>query len=370
MIFTECFSVIPDPRKDINKRHNLLDILFLTVSALLCGADSWDEIEEFGKLKSDWLKTHRPFDNGIPSHDTLSRVIALIDPNVLASSFVNWVNEMRKKTGREIIAIDGKTLRGSFKDDRQSSLHVLSAWAKDQGLSLGQLRSEGKKNEIKTIPKLIDMLNVEGSIVTCDAMGCQKEIAEKIIDKKADYVFGLKGNQGNLNKEVQAWFHKNEREGFEKIDYSQFEEITKGHGRIDERHYLQLPVSEWFDHASLWKGLKSVIRVQRKRHIKGQETEETSYYISSLGQDAQEVARAIRGHWSIENSAHHLLDVTFKEDASRIRMGHAAENMSTLRKVAINLVKQEKTKPKLSVKRKRFSAALDDQYLDAILFGT
>lgn len=212
------------------------------------------------------------------------------------------------------------------------------------------------------------MLEVEGSIITCDAMGCQKAVADKIIEKKADYVFGLKGNQGNLSKEVQAWFHKNEREGLD-IECSEFYEVSKGHGRIDERTYLQIPVTDWISAAKGWSGLKSVIRVQRKRHIKGEVAEEISYYISSLAINAEEAARAIRGHWSVENSLHHVLDMTFREDASRIRNGNAAENMSTLRKVAINLLKQEKSKPKLSVKRKRFEAILDEGYLDKIIFG-
>ena len=369
MSFIDHFSTVSDPRKNINKVHNLFDILFLTVSALLCGVESWDEIEQFGHSKIDWLKKHRPFDAGIPSHDTIARVISAIDPDVLAQSFIAWVNELRQEKGRDIIALDGKTLRGSFTGDRQTALHVLSAWSKEHGLALGQLRSAGKKNEIKTIPILLDLLDVEGTIVTCDAMGCQKDIAAKVVEKKADYVFGLKGNQGNLCKETQAWFHKNEREGIENIEYSEFKEVSKGHGRIDERAYLQIPITNWVSGSEEWSGLKSVIRVQRKRHIGGKITEDVSYYISSLAVDAEEAARAIRGHWGVENSLHHLLDMTFREDASRIRKGNAAENMSTLRKVAVNLLKQEKSQTKLSVKRKRFAAILDEHYLDKIIFG-
>ena len=368
MSFVDHFSVIPDPRKDINVLHNLLDILFLTVSAILCGADSWYEIEYFGKSKVDWLKKYRRFENGIPSHDTIARVIANINPDILAQSFIGWVNGLRQKNGRDVIALDGKTLRGSFNGDRHTALHVLSAWSKNNGLVLGQLKSKGKKNEIKTIPELLDLLELEGVIVTCDAMGCQKDIAEKIIAKKADYVFGLKGNQGNMNKEVQAWFHKNQREKLKHVAYSEFQEVTKGHGRIDERAYLQLPVSDWIKGIDQWAGFKSVVQVRRKRHFKDRITEETSYYMTSLEIDAKEAARAIRGHWGIENF-HYLLDMTFREDASRIRTGHAAENMSTLRKVAINLAKQENTQSKMSIKRKRFAAALDDRYLDTIIFG-
>jgi len=369
MSFIDHFSVIPDPRKDINVLHNCLDILFLTVSAILCGAESWDDIEHFGKSKMSWLKKYRSFENGAPSHDTISRVIASVNPNILAHSFIGWVNELREKSERDIVAFDGKTLRGSFDGDRHSALHVLSAWSKNNGLVLGQLRSKGKKNEIKTIPELLDLLELEGTIVTFDAMGCQKEVAKKVIEKKADYVFGLKGNQGNLNKEVHAWFHKNERENLENIEYSEFQEVTKGHGRIDEREYMQLAVTDWISGVDDWAGLKSVVRVYRKRHLKNKTTEETSYYITSLDVEAKEAAQAIRGHWGIENSVHHLLDMTFREDASRIRMGYAAENMSTLRKVAINLAKQEKTQSKMSIKRKRFAAALNDKYLDSIMFG-
>lgn len=368
MNFLEHFQPLDDPRSHINRKHDLLDILFLTISAILSGSEGWEGIEAFGHLKLDWLRKYRVFENGIPRHDTVARVIAALDPEQFVGCFMSWVNEVRHANGQDVIAIDGKTLRRSHDGERKAALHLISAYCCETGLVLTQAESKGKKNEIKTVPEVLDLLALTGCTVTLDAMSCQKKIVEKIRAKKADYVIALKGNQGNLEKEVKAWVHKLEREGFKGVAHQQFEQIEKGHGRIEERYYRQIKINDWLTEAENWKDLTTIIEVRRVRHCNNKKSEETQYYISSLPLDAERAGHTIRSHWAIENSAHWVLDVTFSEDNSRIRRHHAPENMAAIRRFVMNLAKINTTL-KTSMKRKRQMAGWDDEVRAKLLFG-
>lgn len=368
MSFLKHFETLEDPRSHINRQHDLLDIIFLTISAVLSGAEGWEGIEEFGHIKLDWLKRSRPFEAGIPRHDTIARVISALSPEPLVNCFINWVNEVRHSHGQPTIAIDGKTLRRSHDGERKAALHLLSAYCSESGLVLAQAPSKGKKNEINTIPEVLELLEIKDSTITIDAMGCQKSIAQKIRSGKAHYVLALKGNQGKLHEEIKAWLHKAERENYQGIAYQEYDQIDKGHGRIEERYYRQLQVNDWVSHAKSWKDLKTVIQVKRIRHEKGKTTEETQLYISSLPLDAARAGKSIRSHWSIENRAHWVLDMSFNEDDSRIRRQHAPENIAAIRRFVMNLARLD-TSIQRSMKRKRQMAGWDDDVRANLLFG-
>ena len=314
MSFVDHFSHIEDPRKPINLKYDFLDMLFLTVAGVVSGAEGWSDIVDFGYNKLDWLQQYRDFEHGIPVDDTLARIIRAIEPAQLNQAFINWVNEERRETGKEQIAIDGKTLRGSRDAEQHSALHSITAWSKSEGLVLAQLKSSAKKNENASVLEVLNVLNVKGATVTVDAMNTQKKIAERIIDKKADYVMCVKDNQKTLREEIAAYFHKVERDTSEhlKID----EEVDKGHGRVEVRRCSALRVNEWISEADKWKGIQSIVKVERERHLlsTGKVQTETQYYISSLTASPKELAEAIRGHWEVENKVHWVLDVTFKED--------------------------------------------------------
>lgn len=369
--FIQHFASIKDPRIDRCKRHELMDILFLSVCAVLSNAEGWEDIEDFGHTKLDWLRRYRPFANGIPKHDTIARVLSRLEPGALQQSFLSWVKEIAARSCADIIAIDGKAARRSFKTkERKNPLHMVSAWSCNNGLVLGQRKVADKSNEITAIPLLLDLLELKGATVTIDAMGCQKDIAAKIVSKKGHYMLALKGNQGRLQEEVKAWFHKARREAFHGLTYQEDEQTEHGHGRIEVRRCTQIMLSpDWLTHGAQWAGLKTVVELQSERHIEGQVSHETRYYISSHDVDAAHAARIIRGHWEIENKLHWVLDVTFKEDESRIRRGQGAEVMNAMRKIALNLLKQNTTR-EASMKRKRKMAALDDAFRAELLLGT
>lgn len=368
--FITHFSVIEDPRIERCKKHALIDILFLSVCAVLTGAEGWEDIEDFGLAKLDWLQKYLPFDNGIPKHDTIARVLSRLNAASIQTCFIGWVKEIAADVSADIIAIDGKTARRSFSTkDRKNALHMVSAWSCGHGLVLGQQKVDKKSNEITAIPKLLDLLDVKGCTVTLDAMGCQHKIAEHIIDKGGDYVIALKGNQGQLNEEVKAWFHIAQREQFNKIAYSQSEETDAGHGRIEVRKCLQLEIpNHWLSDKEKWSSIKTVIRVDSERHIGKNCTTESRYYISSHKLNAERLNGIIRNHWSVENTLHWTLDMTFHEDDSRIRRGNGAEVMNAFRKLALNIVKSN-TSRKASMKRKLKMAALDDEFRAELLLG-
>lgn len=366
--FMTHFGTIPDPRIKRCRQHELIDILFLSICAVLCGAEGWEEIEDFGHARLTWLRRSFLFENGIPTHDTIARVLSRLEPDALQSSFISWINSACELSNGEVIAIDGKTVRRSFKKgDRQSAIHMVSAWAHDNALVLGQLKVNNKSNEITAIPALLELLDIKDCIITIDAMGCQTAIAEKITTKGADYVLALKGNQGHLSNAVKYLF---KQDTLTELKHDCIEHIDTGHGRNEKRVCRQIEINnKWLPERERWTKLNTIIEITATRETQTSSSTERRYYISSLPLDATKANSAIRQHWSVENSLHWVLDMTFREDESRIRRGHAAEVMSTLRRITLNLLKSDTTK-KASLKRKRKIAALDEDFLSTLVSGS
>jgi len=321
-------------------------------------------VEDFGCAREDWFKSFLELPNGMPSHDTYNRVFSAINPKEFESCFINWTQDVCHLTKGEVIAIDGKTARGSSKEVGKKAVHIVSAWACENKMVLGQVKVDEKTNEIKAIPELLEWLNIKGCIITIDAMGCQKDIAQKIIDKKADYLLSLKGNQGTLLDNVTPYFkHESDRKDLDFV-----RTVEKDHGRIEIRKCWVTSDINWIhSHHPDWDHIQSVAMVESTRTIlKSQETSvERRYYISSLPSDAQKLLSASRQHWGIENSLHWVLDMTFNEDRSRIRNGYGQQNFSLLRKSALNLIK--KLPDKRSLNRRRFMASIDQNYLMSVL---
>ena len=359
-----CLRVIRDPRVDRTKLHPLESILFTAICAVLSGAESWEDMEDFGNLRREWLERFVQFPHGVPSHDTFGRVFAQIDSEAFQKSFLSWVKAVCVTSGAQIIAIDGKTLRRSHDRAKgKEALHLVSAWSQANHLLLGQVKTEDKSNEITAIPKLLEMLDVKDCMVTVDAMGTQKEIAEQIQERKADYVMALKGNHALVHQEVQSFWSDPE---LPEAEYQSYETADKGHGRIEVRRYRISGQIDWFADKGAWKGLRSIGMVESERTIGEHTTVEKRYYLTSLKADAQEFARAVRGHWSIENQLHWSLDVSFNEDQCRVRVKRAAENFALLRRMALHLLKRD-TASKKSLNRKRRQAAMDPTYLETLL---
>jgi len=365
LVFFESFSDLPDPRRSQGQRHKLLEILFIALSAVLCGADEFTEMEEFGQSRENWLREYLELPHGIPSHDTFGRVFALLQPAAFEESFLRWVKQMVELNPREVVAIDGKTVRRSH-DRGREAIHVVSAWARENRLTLGEVKVSDKSNEIRAVPQLLKLLELKNCIVTADAMNCQKEIASEVREAQADYVLSLKENHPTLHKEVERVFQAVEEERTSGFTISRTSTLDKEHGRIEERRYCQINAPDYLYGYKEWADLKSIGMVEAEREVEGTSTVEKRYYLSSLAVDAEVFSRAARGHWSIENSCHWILDVVFGEDDSRVRAGHAAENLARLRKIANNLLQHDKS-VKRGVKTKRFKAALDHSYLLKIL---
>ena len=367
--FLKHFNSITDPRIERCKKHELIDILLLAISAVISGAQGWEDIEDFGHLKLDWLKRYGAFNAGIPRHDTIARVICRLKSDEIEHAFQSWISSLIETTGADIIAMDGKTSRRSFTTkDRKSALHTVSAWSCQHQLVLGQTAVDSKTNEITAIPELLTMLDIENSIITLDAMGCQQEIAKQIIKQKADYILALKGNHSGMQSELEAWWHKSEREGLTNSNYDKHTEISSGHGRIETRVCQQLLIDKsWLDKIYQWSGLKSVIQVTAEVHDKssGTDTIETRWYISSLALGAEQALNAVRSHWQVE-SMHWMLDMNFREDESRIRKKQGPLVFNVMRKIAMALFKQDTTKT-ASMARKKKMAGLDDDYRSTLL---
>jgi len=358
---------VPDPRRERTKLHQLVDILIIAVCATICAAETWEEIEEFGRAKEGWFKKFLALPNGIPSHDTFRRVFLLINPKKFQEAFLIWVRSVAQVTGGEVIAIDGKQVRGARTPEGKEGLRMVSAWAAEQRLVLGQLKTTEKSNEITAIPLLLELLELRGCIVTVDAMGCQREIAAQIIKQEADYVLSLKGNQGSLHEEVVEYFAWASKTDLKDLEYDSCQTLEKDHGRIEERRCWVTEDTDWFTEKAEWAGLRSFIMVEATREVLGQAaTVERRYFISSLPADAKQALRAVRGHWQVENSLHWVLDVAFREDGCRTRTGNAPENLATLRHIAVNLLKQERG-CKLGVKSKRLKAGWDESYMLKVL---
>jgi predicted transposase YbfD/YdcC len=364
------FADLEDPRQSHKVKHRLDDIILLAIFAVISNAQSWTEIEAFGKSKAAWLRQYLVLENGIPSHDTIQRVFQILDPDILMSQFIKWTQGMMSVSQGKLIAIDGKTLRGSYDVGRErKALHLVRAWATEQGLLLGHQKVDEKSNEITAIPEVLTLLALKGCIVTIDAMGCQTDIARQIVEQGGDYVLALKGNQERLHTHAVDWFDYAMKSDFRLVgDHDYAKTTNKGHGRIDIRECWLIrntPVIEEFREQHGWAGLQTLIMIRRQRQIAGKRTEELSYYISSLTDAASEILYAVRRHWAIENECHWVLDVIFDEDRSRIRLGDSPENFSLLRQITLSILKQDNTKG--SLKGKRFKAALDDAFRSQLI---
>lgn len=365
----DAFADLADPRVDRTKEHHLLDIVAITICAVICGADSWVAIEEFGKAKQTWLQRFLALPGGIPSHDTFGRVFAALDAEQFQHGFLHWVRAVWPATAGEVIAVDGKTLRRSHdRSNGKAAIHLVSAWAGQARLVLAQRKVNDKSNEITAIPDVLRLLDLDGCTVTVDAMGCQTAIAKQIVQQGADYVLAVKENQEQLYTDVVDTFRYAQHNNWRDVRYSYYRAVDGGHGRIDTRNYWVIAdpdVLAYLNPKGAWTDLSAIGMVAIERLGIETPVEERRYYVLSGAPDARRFADAVRGHWGIENSVHWVLDVTFDEDRSRVRAGNAAQNLAVVRHIALNLLRQEPSKG--SIKTKRFRAALDDHYLLKVL---
>ena len=363
--FIEYFKLIEDPKQSEKTAHNLIEIIFISVCAYICGANSWDGVFEFAKARESWLRKYIPLVNGVPSRVTYWRAFTFIEPNSFQKCFREWSSSLVGHTKH--IAIDGKTLRGTYDPtDSKTALILVSAWATDRGILLGQVKTDVKSNEITAIPKLLDMICIKDCLVSIDAAGCQVSIAKKIIDLEGDYLFSLKGNQGTLKNDVEDFFQDMIGMNWQGFDYEYIESLEKGHGRVDSRKvYLVRADSEM---KKKWANIYSLVLVISSRTIKGKESVEYRYYISSSSMKVDEMAFAIRKHWGIENGFHWSMDVGFREDRQVAQIGTLAENLAVLRRIAFNHLNQvEKEKRSLSIENKRLKAAMSTDFLEKVL---
>lgn len=361
-------SRVEDPRSDKNKLYPLDEVLLLCICAVASGADGWESIADFGREKLAWLRGFLPFAQGIPSPDCLGWVMARLPRRAFQEAFVAWTQSVAQLTGGEVVAIDGKTLRRSHdRRNGQRAVHMVSAWANANRLSLGQVATEEKSNEIKAIPELLDLLELKGCIVSIDAMGCQTAIAERIVAQGADYVLAVKDNQPELHEAVKDYFETARANEFAHVPVDTYEETDAGHGRCEVRRCRVVEDLSTLPDPSRWAGLRSIAMVESERHEGDRVSHETRYYLTSLAPNARQVGHAVRAHWGVENRLHWVLDVTFREDDSRVRRNHAPANFNILRQFALNLLRREPSK--ISVKRKRLKAAYNDSFRAKVVFG-
>jgi len=361
--FIRYFAALPDPRVNRAKKHALSDILGVTLCAVICGADSFEEIERFGDARVDWLKKFFPLANGIPSHDTFNRVLAALDRQVFAACFGQWMADLSTATGLKAIAIDGKACRGASGDTFSGCLHLVSAWATENGLILGQEAVPDNGHEITTIPVLLKALDLKGAVVTIDAAGCQKAIVEQIRAQGGDYVVTVKGNQQALHRAVAAAFEKAGETGWAGCDLSA--SVEDGHGRHEERYVTVIRAPEGLPAG--WKDVGAVVVVGRERVANGKNASTCHFYLTSLRGTAEELGGYVRGHWGVENGLHWCLDIAFREDENRTRDTNAGANLGVVRRVSASLLKQDPTRG--SIKAKRLNAGWDQQYLEQVLQG-
>ncbi len=364
------FAELKDPRVNRTQKHSLGDILALALCAIICGADAWTQVAKFGRCKRKWFQTFLELPHGIPSHDTFGRVFAALDPTAFEACFMKWIAELATATAGRLIAIDGKTIRRSLDAaNGKAAIHLVSAWCQANHLVLGQVATDAKSNEITAIPELLKLLDITGAVVTIDAAGCQKKIAQRIVEQGGHYILQLKGNQGGLHEETVTLFDQCLTDDCHGVAYSTAKTLDKGHGRIEDRQLWATAEVDWFAEKGKWKNLRSLIRVQAKRTLNGQTSTEYRYYLSDLPADnPRQLLAYIRGHWGVENGLHWCLDINFREDDRRIRQGHAAENFSRLSRIALNLLKAEKTNDG-GIKTKRLCCGWDHDYLLKVLAG-
>ena len=365
--FLKSFEDLDDPRQRAKVLYPLDEVLLLVLLGVIAGCESWVEIARYGEKKLGLLRRFRPFKDETPSHDQLGDIFAVLDAEQFQKCFVAWVASLTG-LGPEIIAIDGKTLRRSYQEGgAKAPIHMVSAWSAGQNMVLGQVKVADKSNEITAIPKLLDMLVIKGAVVTIDAMGCQREIAAKIIEKEADYVLALKGNQGTLRDDVEEFFTEQKANKYADCKPSRHETLEKSHGRIETRTVTVIGAIDWLKERHTWTGLASIVMVESCREIAGKSEREARFYITSLTADAERLGLAIRGHWGIENGLHWVMDMVFRDDECRIRKDNAPANFATVKHMASNLLRQAPGKDSLRVKRK--VAAWDDDYLAALVTG-
>jgi predicted transposase YbfD/YdcC len=365
------FKEVRDRRQHGKIDHPLINIIFITICGVLCGADDWVAITEFGQGQQTWLSRYLDLKNGIPSHDTLGRTFAIIDREEFQQGFLNWMGSVSQLI-EGVIAVDGKQLRRSHdKGIGKEAIHMVSAWSVANSLVLGQRKVDEKSNEITAIPKLLEALDLTGCIVTIDAMGCQTEITQQIVDQEGDYVLSLKGNQGQLHEDVAEMFDYFASIAFKDIDHDYHKTVNKGHGRLEVRECWVFEPAAWSDYfrtLDKWAGLQSVAMIRTQRQEDDKVTTETRYFITSLAAQAEKILHAARVHWGIENELHWVLDVAFNEDLSRVRQGYAAENLAVIRHLVLNLLSQEK-RLKVGKKNKRLRCAWDVDYREKVLSG-
>ena len=368
--FIQHFETVEDPRRQAGLRHPLNEILFITICAIIAGADDWVAVERFGKAKIRWFKQYLPLKHGIPSHDRIGIVFGAIDPEQFTEAFIGWMKMIATVSG--VIALDGKTVRHSFdKSDKKSAIHMVNAWSVANRLVLGQVKVDSKSNEITAIPKLLRLLEVKGCLITIDAMGCQTAIAEQIIEQGGDYLLAVKGNQKHLYEDIQHLFKHAVANNFLTDGFDEDRTVDKGHGRLEIRHCQVIAHPEWLEYLrgyDQWKNLKCVVKIESNRRAKGKRTPECRYYICSRNASATDLLAAVRSHWGVENNVHWVLDVTFDEDGSRVRKGHAQQNFATMRRIALNMLNQD-TMKKDSLKGKRQLAGWDETYLEQLVFN-
>jgi predicted transposase YbfD/YdcC len=360
------FRKLKDPRHQERCRHQLLDIVVIALCATIAGAQDWQEIATFAEKRLDWLKRFLKLPNGVPSHDTFERVFDRIHPRAFQVCFRDWVEAIREVLPIKHIAIDGKTLRSSG-SDKLKTLHLVSAWATDQQLSLGQVAVDDKSNEITAIPELLDVLDIKGAFVTIDAMGCQKAIAQKITDKGGHYILTVKDNQEHLLTDIQQSLSEASEQNFAGVEHDTYETRERGHGRDEYRSYLILHVADGIRNADAWSKLTTIGMCYSERTVNGVTSDEVRYFIGSKKASARAYARALRNHWGIENSLHWQLDITFDEDDNRVTKRNGAENLALLRRLTLSLLKAHPDKK--SIAKKRFAAALDVEFLEEVLSG-
>ena len=364
------FAQLKDPRMNRTKLHSLTDILAIAICAVICGADGWVQVQQFGDCKKKWFKTFLDLPNGIPSHDTFGRVFAALAPVAFEECFMKWVAALATASQGRLIAIDGKTIRRSLDTaNGKAAIHMVNAWCEANHMVLGQLATDAKSNEITAIPKLMKLLDLKDAVVTIDAGGCHKKIAQQIVDQGGHYILQLKGNQGTLHKETVMLFDQCLTDDCRGISYSTAATTNGGHGRIEERRIWATSEVNWFAERGKWKNLRCLIRVQAKRTVDGKTSTEYRYYISDLPADnASGLLAYIRGHWGVENKLHWCLDISFREDECRIRQGHAAENFARLSRIALNLLKAETTNRR-GIKTKRLCCGWNHDYLLKVMTG-
>ena len=359
--FLDYFSDLNDPRSGINKLYPIDEILFTTLCSVICGAEGWNDVEDFGDAKLDFLREFLPYKEGVPSDDTFRRFFRAIDPKVFQTCFIEWVGSLGIPIENSIIAIDGKTLRRSHDGDKKA-IHMVSAFATEARIVLAQQKTDEKSNEINAIPQLLDLLDIKGSVISIDAMGCQKKIASQIVAKEGDYILALKGNQSSLHDDIKLFFgdsnlHENTKS---------FEETDGGHGRIEVRKCSVTDKIDWLKENHKWDGLRSIIKIESYTDSREKRKPDTRYYISSLPADAKKILESVRSHWAIENSLHWVLDMSFNEDLSRIRRENSPENMAVIKHIALNMIRKIQQK-RQSIKALRKKAGWDNQILRNIM---